>query len=121
MGSLEGSPRFGQTCSDLPFSSILFQFEFLVLGNAPNPDLFSFVSDQIRTHQGNPFLPIPVASPAQGCPIQRCTMLRYQLAKGRKLSNALSKAAHLETADKDQIYHNSSKIEERRKKHMLTT
>ena len=55
------------------FSSNLFQFAFLVYG--VSSDLFRFapicsdvfsdseISEQIRTNQGNPFLPTPFASP----------------------------------------------------------
>ena len=54
-----------------PFSSDLFRFALLVFGNAPiSSDLFRFlpicsdlILEQIRTNQGNPFLPTPFANP----------------------------------------------------------
>ena len=59
-----------------PFSSDLFRFALLVFRNTPissdSSDLLRFLqicsdlfSEQIRTDQGNPFLPTPFANPRQ--------------------------------------------------------
>ena len=63
-----GSPQFVPIS---PFSSDLFRFALLVFGNTPIcSDLLCFLpicsnlfSEQIRTNQGNPFLPTPFANP----------------------------------------------------------
>ena len=63
-----GSPRFVPIS---PFSSDLFRFALLVVGNTPIcSDLLRFLpicsdllTEQIRTNQGDPFLPTPFANP----------------------------------------------------------
>ena len=72
LGSAEGGhPDLSKFVPISPFSSDLFRFVLLVFGNTPIcSDLFRFLpicsdllSEQIRTNQGNPFLPTPFANP----------------------------------------------------------
>ena len=74
LGSAErGHPDFFRFVPISPFSSDLFRFAVLVFGNALIcSDLFRFLpicsdlfSEQIRTNQGNPFLPTPFANPRE--------------------------------------------------------
>ena len=87
MARLSEPPNLGSAEGDLlrfvpisPFSSDLFRFSLLVFGNAPicsDLDLLRFLpicsdlfSEQIRTNQGNPFLPTPFTNPRDY--IMRC-------------------------------------------------